>query len=122
MQIDGRRVGVHRLAWCLATGDSLDMPEIVRHVFCATPLCCNPEHLAKGSPLDNRLDSIADGTWSHGEMVPTAKLTRAHVQAIRDLTKLGYGPVLLGQLFDVSQQAVSDILNGKNWAWLLSPA
>lgn len=51
-------VGVHRVAYYLATGfwETGNRGRVVRHL-CHNPACCNPLHLLVGTRLDNAWDS-----------------------------------------------------------------
>jgi|SRR5690554_19651 len=55
----------HRYAYQCYYSDLLD-EDIVRH-SCHTPKCCNPEHLIKGSNLDNWHDSADTHRRTHRE-------------------------------------------------------
>ncbi len=57
----GMRVGgvykpalrLHRIAYVLATGESLERQDYVDHVVCNNPRCCNPNHLRKTDARGN---------------------------------------------------------------------
>lgn len=52
-----RAAGAHQVAYYLATGrwERKAAGRLVRHL-CHNRLCCNPAHLAGGTPLDNARD------------------------------------------------------------------
>src|SRR6266478_3024747 len=58
-RINGKRSGVHRLAWEDAYG-LIPARLCVCH-FCDTPLCIRPEHLFLGTIADNAADRAAKG-------------------------------------------------------------
>lgn len=61
--VDGRSVGVHRLAYAVANQVDLaamDSTELVRH-DCDEPMCVNPAHLRTGDAWDNYHDSRKRG-------------------------------------------------------------
>lgn len=65
----------HRFAFYLARGF---WPENARHT-CDIPLCCNPDHLLEGTPLQNTQDCAHRGRLRNGNI----KLNPAIWQAIR---------------------------------------
>lgn len=52
--------GAHIVAFFLAHGRQ-PQGQVVRHVVCNNPPCCNPAHLAEGSYQDNMEDAKAQG-------------------------------------------------------------
>ena len=51
---------VHRKMLEIAKGMTLGRWEYACH-YCDVRLCCNPDHLWKGTPLDNQVDSVKKG-------------------------------------------------------------
>lgn len=64
INIDGKNVGAHRVAFWLATGEDI-VGFIVRHFVCDNPPCCNPAHLKRGTQKDNVQDAIRKGRHVH---------------------------------------------------------
>jgi hypothetical protein len=56
-KIDGRTERAHRVAFVLATGQSIS-GYVVRH-WCHNAPCCNPAHLKRGTQQQNVRDAIA---------------------------------------------------------------
>jgi hypothetical protein len=81
----GRMELAHRVAWESVKGPIPD-GMLVCHT-CDNPPCVNPAHLFLGTHLDNARDKMAKGRWRwaplFGEASPSAKLTDAEVDAIR---------------------------------------
>jgi hypothetical protein len=78
--------------------------QVVRHVVCGNPLCCNPRHLAIGSAADNANDTIADGST-------TRKLSPELLQEVLALK----GKETAGDIaarFGVTDRYVYDLWNG----------
>ena len=110
-----RNVLSHRLAWELAHG-AIPSGILVCH-RCDNPPCCNPEHLFLGSPADNSRDMVAKGRHSHGERVPSSKLTAEQVRFIRHANRDGlFRQKDLCELFAVSPAQISRIIAGTRWA------
>lgn len=67
MRIEGKRrmVGAHRIAYVLATGDSLTPQDIVDHL-CHNPSCQKPTHLRKTVKRGNAVTMVASGRWRGG--------------------------------------------------------
>jgi len=60
INVDGKPILAHRLAWTLWVGP-IPEGQIVRHYVCDNPPCCEPTHLRLGTHADNMADKIAKG-------------------------------------------------------------
>lgn len=81
----------------------------------------NPENnhisnLAWKTPHENYLDKEKHGTVFRGDKNPTAKLSEAQAQEIRELVKTGMPQWRIGEKFGVCQQHISNILLRKRRA------
>lgn len=79
--------------------------------------CVNQMHLDWKTSKDNHADKLIHGTDNRGEHHNMAKLTEVDVINIREMR----GVVLQGEIarrYGVSQQTISAIISGANWAWL----
>ncbi len=56
--IDGKGYYAHRVSYAWQKDNTLKSNEAVRHT-CDNPRCCNPDHLIKGTHLDNMRDRSA---------------------------------------------------------------
>lgn len=65
LSVDGRRMGVHRLALHLAGETRVELH--VLHRCLSNKRCCNPAHLYAGTQKDNARDRMADGTSAMGD-------------------------------------------------------
>lgn len=110
LNVDGRRVGVHRLAYEQAIGP-IPPGMLVMH-RCDTPGCIAPSHLTIGSPADNMADKVAKGRQQRGERVPSAKLTAERVEAIRGDRR---PQRVVAAEHGVSRGTVYDIKHGRTW-------
>ena len=118
-QWNGRMIGIHRKAYCVANGVEPDAIAglDVRHK-CDNPRCINPEHLELGSRTENMDDARQRGRLAVGERCKRA-LTAADVATIRKEYQRGtsgeYGQYGLAKRFGVSQGIISRIVNNKDW-------
>lgn len=69
LQVQGRMVLTHRLAWELANGSIPEGMNVLHR--CDNPPCCDPEHLFLGTQKDNVADMIAKGRKVHGQRAKT---------------------------------------------------
>lgn len=129
-----RNVYVHRLAWEIATGETLTSVDFIGHV-CDNPPCTRNDdegtyevrgvllprrgHLFKGTNADNVRDMWQKGRerriGSKGESHPRAKLTESDVRAIRTDLAIGVHPRVLAERHDVSVTLIR--LIGQRQAW-----
>ncbi|KKK86439.1 hypothetical protein LCGC14_2763230 [marine sediment metagenome] len=57
----------HRVAWLLTYLQPIPEGIYIRHTTCYYPACCNPTHVAPGTPMENTQDRIKQGRrGSHG--------------------------------------------------------
>lgn len=76
------------------------------------------ENLRWTTQKDNINDAKLHGTWTHGEMVNTCKLTPEQVLSVRNLYIEGISRAELARRFEVSWTSIDYIIKGKNWAHL----
>lgn len=110
----GRAVLAHRVAYVLTFGA---FPE-AQHVLhrCDTPACVNPAHLYLGDDAANHVDMVVRGRSTARERNPRARLTQAHVDAIRAAwAQGGITQTVLGRRFGVSGTCVCLIVNRRRW-------
>lgn len=79
--------------------------------------CCNPHHVSWKTPAENQADRIIHGTTSRGEAHGASKLTMKQARFIKANKGVLTATSIAG-MFGVSRVAVSDIIHGRNWAWL----
>ncbi len=91
---------------------------MIRHT-CDHPSCVNPAHLLVGTMQDNMNDKVARNRQQQGEGIAQSVLTRSDVLEIRE--RYAAGGIYQRELaheFGVTQSAISDVINRKNWGWL----
>lgn len=132
----------HRLAWEIATGETLTSDDVIGHICDVRRCLRNDEegtytvngivlprrgHLFKGTQEDNRADMVQKGRnryvlasyIKHGEDNHLSKLTEANVRQIRSLYAAGgISQTALGQRFGIDQTVVSKIVLRKSWKHL----
>lgn len=112
---DGTRkpVLLHRYIYEYFIGE-IPKGMVVRHK-CDNVLCINPNHLETGTHKDNMNDMKVRGRSTKGEKNPSAKLTDKEVEEIIRLYDEGkYNQTELGNMFNVSQRHISNIVRGIN--------
>jgi hypothetical protein len=106
-----------RVSYALATGKEPG-GLLVCH-SCDNPMCCNPRHLFLGTDGDNHRDMMAKGRWRangiKGERHRWNKLTEAQARRAKFGNELG---CRLAEEFGVRKSTISEIRQGRNWAWL----
>lgn len=121
----GKREGVtthveraHRVALRLV-GRPLPDGKIGMH-SCDNPPCCNPAHVAEGTPRANAHDRDAKGRQvAHlGEAHGRAKLTDDNVRFMRARFAEGVSAPALAELFQVSHATAWAAATGRTWRHL----
>lgn len=106
-----------RVVWALVKG--ADPGHLLVCHRCDNPACCNPAHLWLGTDADNHADMMAKRRWRangvKGERHMWTKLTEAQVRYIKTSDEPG---TCLARKFNVRQSTISEIRQGRNWAWL----
>ena len=112
----GKNQTAHRLAYSFSKGSIPDGLEVLHD--CDNPRCCNPNHLFPGTALDNNRQRSEHGrnTDKRGSNHHLSKLADADIIHIRRLSQVGYSQKQLVKLFDVSQSAISRIVNSQRWS------
>lgn len=103
----------HRIAYYLASGD--DPLELLICHKCDNRLCCNPNHLFKGTNEDNQKDSALKDRTAFGEKHAHAKLKTADIPEIHRLWAMGLTQDAIGAKFGVSQTAIGRVILGHTW-------
>lgn len=112
--IGNRRGLVHREALLQRNNKPTKQKPYALHT-CRNRGCFNYKHLRWGSPKENMLDKLKDGTDNRGTKSATAKLTDEQVMKIRKDTRV---QSVIASYYGVSQATISDIKNRKKWTWL----
>jgi Helix-turn-helix. len=120
MRVRGHRQSVHRLSYERYIGPI--PPEMCVLHKCDVAECVNPDHLFLGTRTDNSTDKMRKGRQPHGEALPQARLTEAHVNTIRQRYAQGVSQATLAKDFSIHQSAISRIVNGQRWTHIHEPA
>jgi hypothetical protein len=119
INVDGRRIYTHRLAYRLRHGE-IGSGFMVRHE-CDNPGCCNPAHLVHGTAADNSADMMRRGRHVSpvGERAHHSKLTRENVLDIRARVERGETHSSIARLYGISKPQIHYIAKRKTWRHVL---
>lgn len=106
----GRRA--HRVSFEIHKGP-LTKDDVVCH-SCDNPKCVNPDHLFKGTKLDNNRDAKSKGRNARGQRAGSARLSDSAIELLKMGEHLSQRE--LAQIFGISQSQVSRIRSGKRRA------
>lgn len=115
---DGKVRYLHVLSCTTANGSRpFDRAEAAHS--CGVRACFNPRHLRWATRKENAGDRVEHGTELRGEKSKDAKLTEFDVRAIRHYVRCGTKQQVLADHFGVQNPAISNIVTGKTWGWLV---
>lgn len=113
----------HRIAWIIDHGKIPDGLCVLHS--CDNPPCCNPWHLFLGTKKDNAKDMASKGRNSPnavglpGILCRRHKLSEEQVLQIRSKYLAGTSGRVIANLFLITPENVSHIVNRKTWRHLL---
>lgn len=113
----GKSYTSHRLAWELSHGKKIPKGKLICH-YCDNRPCCNPNHLFKGTVVDNNADRDRKGRGNsgRGEGHGLAKLSVEKVKRIRRLyTTTDCTMKSLAHEFGVTDTQIANVVNRKAW-------
>ncbi len=116
VRYDGRSQTVSRLI-CERTHGPAPSPDFDAAHSCNRRLCGNKQHISWKTRQGNMADAIAAGTWTHGDMASTTKLTEADVLSIRALRGIEHRGVLASR-YGVTAGYINALHRRARWAWL----
>jgi len=115
---DGKQttIGAHRFSYELHFGSIPDGLFVLHS--CDNPACTNPEHLRVGTNAENMADMRSKGRERSfvGEQNPSAKLTPAKVQEIRERYARGQSGEEIAAAYGVDYSLIRMVVTGKIWA------
>ena len=121
VQAPGKSRQAHRYM-CELTHGAAPSPDHEAAHNCGNRGCVNPEHLRWATSSQNQMDRVAHGTSNRGGRHGMAKLSDDQARQIKRLTSKGCRTQQsIADAFGVSRATVSDIANGRRWAWLETP-
>ena len=113
--VEGKPCRAHRVSYEMFVGE-IPHGMYVLH-SCHVRNCVNPKHLRVGSQADNMRDMSKAGRGYCGDVHHKSSLTIEHVNKIRVLAKSGtISQKRIGDMFGVTQSAVSSICIGRTWS------
>lgn len=117
--VNGRPVKAHRFSFEFFNGPIPRGHHICHR--CDNPGCVNPAHLFAGTDKENTADMFSKGRGNspRGTRNRHARLTEEQVLEIRRLHACGRRQSELAQEYGVETPAISKIVLGKNWRYLI---
>lgn len=107
----------HRVSWEIHKG-KIPIGLCVCH-SCDTPLCVNPDHLFLGSHFDNMADCSEKKrnrtSRNVGTNHPLSKLDPYKVRDIRFLESIKFPRKQIAKSYDVTVNAIENVIWGKTW-------
>ncbi len=120
LTVAGKRWGLHQLVAHVFIGPR-PPGEQVRHLD-RNPSNNRVSNLAYGTAKQNMSDAIGHGTTCKGTRNARSVLDERSVRAIRRLHEADMlTQTAIAQLFDVSLEAVTQVVHRKRWGWLDEP-
>lgn len=117
----GVKVSAHRMSWILHNGPIPDGQCVLHR--CDNPECTNPDHLFLGSNADNTADMKSKNRHMFGESHRGSKVTEEMIpQIIRDWIPRRFTRKMVAQKYGISVNQVGNIIKGRQWTHILSPA
>lgn len=105
----------HRLVFEKNNKIRLNRSEVVMHI-CDNPSCVNPQHLRKGSQIENLKDCRDKRRHMHGDKHTSAKLTIKKALQIRRMYETGkFTETEISEIFGVNQPTIHDVIKRKTW-------
>ena len=123
MSVEGRVTLMHRLSYELHVGPiPAGLHVLHRCPGGAKPACCNPAHLAVGTPLDNSHDVLPHERHTvRGSSHPRAVLTEDAVIQMRALAAEGWRIHAIATHFQQTFNCVRAVLVRETWKHLPEP-
>ncbi len=82
---------------------------------CDNPACVNPDHLCIGTIYDNVTDRNKKKRTAKGVSIKRSVFNEDQIIEIRNKYKSGIGVYKLSLIYNVTNSAISKIVNFKNW-------
>lgn len=81
--------------------------------------CDALDNISYGTPKQNQMDRIRDGTACLGSKHPNSKLVESQVREIMSLKAKGLSQYAIAKRFGVTRENIRSIHHGKSWGHLL---
>lgn len=112
---NGRHIGLHVKAYCVAHGlTEAPTGMVVRHK-CDNPRCINPAHLELGTHADNMNDRNVRGRTANGFSHGRVTLDEPTLVKVKELLGIGASQREVAKRFGISQRTVGRISRGEYW-------
>lgn len=114
IRVDGRTWRATRWIFGQVNDEPLAPDEMARHT-CDNPPCVRPDHLLRGTALENSADQVERDRSLRGERHNMARLNADAVRGIRIRHARGETQRAIAAGLDVSEATVWLIVHGKTW-------
>lgn len=95
--------------------EPLEPGDLIRHL-CDNKLCINPEHLRKGTQLENVRDAIRNGKTPRGSKIGTSKHDELEIYGVKVLIeKTNLTNKEIEHITKINKETISAIRTGKQW-------
>jgi len=113
---NGGTIRAHRLSFSAFVRELGDNEQGLHK--CDNPPCCNPEHIYAGTHQNNVDDKVRKGRQIKERQCWKTKLDLQDSVEIKVILSSGLvSQTKIGEMYGVSQFAISQIALGKSWAW-----
>lgn len=119
MQVDGKKLRAHRIAYQLIVGP-IEEGKLILHA-CDNRLCCNPAHLRQGTNQENIQDMMQRRRSASGTKNGRTKLSESDVLYILANPDRLSGKALAAK-FGLASSTISFIRTGRSWKYLVGRA
>lgn len=103
----------HRVVWILVHNEDISSKDVICHK-CDNPTCVRPDHLFKGTQLDNIKDMLSKGRQSKGSQKYFAKIDERIAYGIK-FVWTNIPRKYLANMFDLHIHTILTIQTSKTW-------
>jgi hypothetical protein len=115
IQVDGRTLRAHTVAWSVINSEAVPAGKVVRHT-CDNPPCISGAHLMLGDELSNAEDRVHRSRFNkESARYNVVKLSIGTAREIRAKHARGVSYNALATEYGVGRDQISRVINHRNW-------